>query len=186
MDYVAQIGFAMILAIPVACVVWTFTQEEVFREAREGLKRYCAEHRRPWCWRKLAYLPTCPYCLSQYVGAVFVALFHFHMLADDWRGYVVSLFSLVMIANVYITIYNLLRVSLRAAKARADGAEAYAANLRQQHFPSVTKAAQPTATRRGSQVWPETINHQQHDRTFVPHARGTAGRGAGFGTAGSF
>jgi hypothetical protein len=124
MDYAGQISFALLLAIPVACVVWTFTQEEVFKEVRESLKGYQKRHARSRWRQKLAYMPTCPYCFSHYVAGVFIVLFRFRMLAEDWRGYVVSLFTLVLIANVYMTAYHLLRVWLRRGKAAADRAEA--------------------------------------------------------------
>jgi hypothetical protein len=123
MDYLQQIGFALLLGMPVASIVWTFTQEEIFRECRDSLKAFQQHHSSSLLCQKLAYMPLCPYCLSHYVAAVFVALLRFRMLADDWRGYVVSLFTLVLIANLYVTLYNLLRVNLRAAKAAADRVE---------------------------------------------------------------
>jgi hypothetical protein len=127
MDHGNEISFAALLAIPIACLVWTFTQEEIFKEAREWLKAYQRRHSDSLWRQKLAYLPTCPYCLSHYVAAGFIALFHFTMLVSDWRGYVVSLFTLVLLTNIYITMYNLLRVVLRGSKAWADRAEAEAA-----------------------------------------------------------
>jgi hypothetical protein len=120
MDYASQISFAVPLAIPIACIVWTFTQEELFKEVRESLKAYQKRHPDSLWRQKLAYLPTCPYCFSHYVAGAFIALFRFPMLADDWRGYIVSLFTLVLIANFYMSLYNLLRVALRRGKALAD------------------------------------------------------------------
>lgn len=139
MDYGSQVALAALLALPVACIVWTFTQEEIFRELRDGLKAYQRRHPDSTWRKKLAYLPTCPYCLSHYVAATFIAMFNFSMLTDDWRGYVVSLFSIVLISNVYITLYNLLRVALRASKAAADRAEAEAEEIRR----IVDRAASP-------------------------------------------
>jgi hypothetical protein len=124
MDYFGQFCQVLLLAVPMACLVWTFTQEEIFKEFRETLKMYQREHVDSWWRKKLAYVPTCPFCLSHYVAGLFVALFQFKMLTDDWRGYAVSLLSLVMVANVYLTAYNLLRAALRACKAVADRAEA--------------------------------------------------------------
>lgn len=122
----AQLAYALLLAIPVASVAWTVTQEELFKEVREKLS--CYQKRCPdSIWRrKLAYMPTCPYCFSHYVGAFFVVLCHFPMLVPDWRGYLVSVFTVVMISNTYISGYNLLRAGLRALRARADEAEANA------------------------------------------------------------
>jgi hypothetical protein len=130
MNLGGQFVWALLLAIPVACVVWTITQEEVFEELREMLRAYQHRHRDSLWRRKLAYLPTCSYCFSHYVAVLLVWLFHFKMLTDDWRGYAVSLFSLVLLANVYLTAYQWLRASLRAGRARADEAEAWAARAR--------------------------------------------------------
>lgn len=35
------------------------------------------------------------------------------LLYDDWRGYVIAGFSLVWIANVYMSLYNLIRIDLK-------------------------------------------------------------------------
>ncbi len=125
-----QLVQALLLAIPIACLAWTITQEEVFHELRDALNAYQERHKHSLWRRKLAYLPTCSYCFSHYVAALFVWLFRFKMLADDWRGYVVSLFSLVLLANVYLTAYQWLRAALRAGRARADQAESRAARAR--------------------------------------------------------
>jgi len=126
MDLATQLLEAIILALPVACVAWTFTQEEVFKEVQDTLKGYQRDYAHSTWRRKLAYLPTCPYCASHYVAAVFLAMFQFKMVADDWRGYVVSLFAVVLVSNVYISVYHLLRVALRASRAYADRMEARA------------------------------------------------------------
>jgi hypothetical protein len=125
-----QLVWALVLAIPVACLAWTIAQEEVFEELREILNAYRQRHRDSFWRQKLAYLPTCPFCSSHYVAAIFLWLFHFKMLADDWRGYAVSLFSVVLLANVYLTVYHWLRAGLRASRARADEAEAWAARAK--------------------------------------------------------
>lgn len=139
MSYAGQISFALLLALPIACIVWTFTQEEVFREVRDALKDYQQRHpHSPWR-KKIAYLPTCPYCFSHYVTAAFVALFQFPMLTDDCRGYIASLFTLVLLANLYLTIYHLLRVALRGARAWADGVEALADQRKHPHATPLRK-----------------------------------------------
>jgi hypothetical protein len=126
MGYGSQIAYALLLGLPVACVAWTVTREEVFKEFRESLGLYQKRHRNSLWRQKLAYLPTCPYCFSHYVAALFVGLFQFKMLTENWTGYVASLFTVVLIANVYISGYNLLRVALRRATAVADREEATA------------------------------------------------------------
>lgn len=102
----------ILLAIPVACVAWTVTHEEIFREPRE----YCVRNsktRSHILGRKFFYLFTCEYCFSHYVSAGAVALTGFQMLYPDWRGYVAAIFSLVWIANVYMSLFGHLRLEIR-------------------------------------------------------------------------
>jgi hypothetical protein len=107
-----QVLQLFILAIPIACVSWTVTHEAIFREAREFCKT-----RSQTCTtllkRKFFYLFTCEYCFSHYVTAIFLAITRFKLLYPDWRGYVISLFSLVWIANQYISIYDRLRLDIK-------------------------------------------------------------------------
>ena len=110
-----------ILAIPIACVARTIVFEEVFREARE----YC-EHKskacRSFAARKFFYLFTCEYCFSHWVTVGFLVLSAlgpgpgFRLLFDDWRGYIVSFFSLVLVANLYLNLYARLRVDITSEK----------------------------------------------------------------------
>ena len=130
MGYGTQVLFAVVLAFPVACIVWTVTQEELFKELRDSLDRYRKQHWQSLWLRKAAYMMTCPYCFSHYVTALVVWLCGFHMLLDDWRGYLVSLFTVVLLANVLLSGYHILRTSLRR-QARADYAEANAKMARQ-------------------------------------------------------
>lgn len=118
MDLLVQVATLFVLAIPVACVSWTVTHEEVFREPREycaGRSRECAS----LVQRKFFYLFTCEYCFSHYVALFFLILTRFHLVYDDWRGYVVALFSLVWIANQYMSLYNRLRLDIRAERSEA-------------------------------------------------------------------
>jgi hypothetical protein len=124
MNLGSQIGYACVLAIPVACVAWTVTQEEILREFREWLKAFQQRHSKSLWRQKLAYMPTCSYCFSHYVAALFVGLLGFKMLVDDWRGYLVSGLTVVLMANVYLSLYCMLRAALRALRAKADEAEA--------------------------------------------------------------
>jgi hypothetical protein len=114
----SQIVALFILAIPVACVAWTVTHEEILREPRE----YCANHSescRHWVQRKFFYAFTCEYCFSHYVALACVLLTRFHLLLDDWRGGVIAWLALVWIANQYMSIYNRIRVDIRAERSRA-------------------------------------------------------------------
>ena len=87
-----QLAWLLILSIPVACVSWTVTHEEVFREPRD----YCqaqSKHSRSLPRRKFFYLFTCEYCFSHYVAALFLIVTRYKLLYLDWRGYVIALFS---------------------------------------------------------------------------------------------
>ena len=107
-----QVAWLFILAVPVACVAWTVTHEEVFREFRQ----YCQEqstHGRRIIRRKLFYVFTCEYCFSHYIAASALVISRFKLLFGDWRGYVVALFALVWIANQYMSVYNRLRLDIK-------------------------------------------------------------------------
>lgn len=121
MELGSQLGFALVLAAPVACVSWTVTREEVFKEFRTTLDHYQKRRAKSLLWRKLAYMPTCPYCFSHYVTAVFVAVSHFKMLGDGLLGYTVSFFTVVFAANVYLSGYQLLRGATRCDCRRRSG-----------------------------------------------------------------
>ena len=58
-----QLVWLFTLAIPVACVAWTVTHEEIFREPQDHCARRSTESSRWWV-RKCFYLLTCEYCFS--------------------------------------------------------------------------------------------------------------------------
>jgi hypothetical protein len=121
-QWLFQIVWLLVLAVPVACVAWTVTHEEVFREPRD----YCAarsRNARGLVQRKFFYLFTCEYCFSHYVAAFFLVLTHFRLLLDDWRGYLISFFALVAIANVYISSFGRLRQEVKSEKLEAETKE---------------------------------------------------------------
>lgn len=110
-----QIFWLLILAIPIACVAWTVTHEEVFREPRE----YCVHWSRnasTLAKRKFFYLFTCEYCFSHYVTIAFIVITDFRLLLDDWRGYVIAGFALVFVANAYMSLFALLRQAIKKEK----------------------------------------------------------------------
>lgn len=111
-----------ILALPVASIAWTVTKEEVFREPRE----FCVERSRS-CkhifQRKIFYMFTCEYCFSHYVTLFLLIITKYTLLYPDWRGYLLAGFSIVWIANVYMSIYNLIRVDLKKEKILAQKEE---------------------------------------------------------------
>jgi hypothetical protein len=107
-----QILTLFVLAIPVACIAWTLTHEAIFREVREFCKGQ-TESAGSIFRRKFFYIFTCEYCLSHYVTAVLLVITRFKLVFEDWRGYFLSLFSLVWIANQYISIYDRLRLDIK-------------------------------------------------------------------------
>jgi hypothetical protein len=109
------ITWLFILAIPIACVAWTVTHEEVFREPREYCIT-CSKNSKTLLRRKFFYLFTCEYCLSHYVSALFLALSEFQLLLSGWRGYLIAGFALVFVANFYMSIFALLRQAIKKEK----------------------------------------------------------------------
>ena len=107
-----QLAFLFILAIPIASVAWTVTHEEVFREPRDWCKKNSEMCRRT-VERKFFYLFTCEYCFSHYITAIFLFITRFKLLYVDWRGYLVSGFALVWVANVYMNIYARIRLDIK-------------------------------------------------------------------------
>jgi hypothetical protein len=123
-----QIVWLFALAIPVACVAWTVTHEEVFREPREYCKR-CSKQCHSVVARKFFYLFTCEFCFSHHVTLIFLLLTRYRLLLDDWRGYILSFFGLVFVSNMYMSLYSRLRVDIRSEKALADVKEKQAKDL---------------------------------------------------------
>ena len=107
-----QFAYLVLLALPVACVSWTVTHEEVFREPREWCKAK-SEACKTVAQRKFFYLFTCEYCLSHYVSALVLVMTRFQMLYDGWRGYVLAEFALVWMANIYMSFFNRLRLDIK-------------------------------------------------------------------------
>ncbi len=113
-----QILWLLILAVPIACIAWTVTHEEIFREPRE----YCvkkSQEEEKLLSRKFFYLFTCEYCFSHYVTAFFLIVTEYKLLFEDWRGYLISFFALVFMANVYMSLFAYLRQSLKVEKIEA-------------------------------------------------------------------
>ncbi len=107
-----QLLWLVILAIPIACISWTVTHEEVLSEPRDyALER--SKHA-PTLWeRKFFYLFTCEYCFSHYVTAFFLGITGYKLLYQDWRGYLVSFFALVWIANIYMGIFGQVKLGVK-------------------------------------------------------------------------
>jgi hypothetical protein len=108
----AQTAYLFLLAIPVACVSWTVTHEEVFREPREFFKKFTTEGH-PLFIRKFFFLFTCEYCFSHYVTIALLFLTHFRLLYEGWRGYILAGFAIVWIANIYMGLYSKIRLDIK-------------------------------------------------------------------------
>ena len=107
-----QVVWLFVMALPVACIAWTVTHEEIFSEPRD----YCLEQSRDgrsFLGRKFFYLFTCEYCFSHYVAAFFVGITGYKLLYQDWRGYIIGGFALVWVANQYMSLYGHLRLDLK-------------------------------------------------------------------------
>ena len=59
---------------------------------------------------------TCEYCFSHYVTAIFLVLTRYRLLLDDWRGYILSLFAIVGLANAYMSLFGRLRVDIKSER----------------------------------------------------------------------
>ena len=119
MEPLSHVATLFLLAIPIACIAWTVTHEEVFREPREFCIRK-SKSCKTLLQRKFFYLFTCEYCFSHYVALFFLIITQYHLLFDDWRGYLIGGFSLVWIANLYMSVFGLIRVDMKREKMMAD------------------------------------------------------------------
>jgi len=107
-----QFAVLMLLALPIACMAWTVTHEEVFREPREACKQK-SEQAKSIVPRKFFYLFTCEYCFSHYVAALVLLVVRYRLLYEGWRGYVIAWFALVWVANFYMSTFNRLRLDIK-------------------------------------------------------------------------
>jgi hypothetical protein len=114
-----QIVYLFILAIPVACIAWTVTHEEIFKEPRNFCLRRSVRGKR-LLTRKFFYMLTCEYCFSHYVTAATVIVTDYQLLYNGWKGYIIGGFSIVWIANFYMSLYGRLRLGIKKEKAEID------------------------------------------------------------------
>ena len=112
MSLSVQIVWLLLLALPIACISWTITHEEIFREPREFCQRKSQECQR-LVQRKFFYVFTCEYCLSHYVTIFFLIVTRYRLLFEDWRGYLVSGFALVWVANFYMSLFAHIRLDVK-------------------------------------------------------------------------
>ncbi len=123
MNISLQLFSLLIIALPIASVAWTITHEEVAREFRD----YCqsrSESCKRGVERKFFYLFTCEYCFSHYVTAVFLVITRFKLLFPDWRGYLIAGFSLVYVANFYMSLFGRIRLEIKKERVEIEDKEA--------------------------------------------------------------
>lgn len=107
-----QLVWLFVLAIPIACIAWTVTHEEIFIE----IHNFCvirSKESKTIVLKKFYYLFTCEYCFSHYVTILMLILTNYKLLLNDWRGYVIAGFALVWIANIYMSLYSFLRIDIK-------------------------------------------------------------------------
>ena len=117
-----QIVWLFVLAAPVACVAWTVTHEELFGEFHDwcvNRSRRCATV----VQRKFFYLFTCEYCFSHYVAAAVVWMTGFTLLVPGWRGALLAWFTLVWVANVYMSLFGRLRLDIKRERVEITAEE---------------------------------------------------------------
>ncbi|HEU5052308.1 MAG TPA: hypothetical protein VFT78_04305 [Hanamia sp.] len=119
MDLSSQVRDLFLLSLPISCISWTVTHEEVFKEPR----RYCVDRSKrakSLAVRKFYYLFTCEYCFSHYIAIFFLIITRYHLLFSDWRGYLIGGFALVWISNIYMSLFAFVRVGMKKEKMEAD------------------------------------------------------------------
>jgi hypothetical protein len=118
-EILAQALQLFLLAIPIASIAWTVTHEEVFREPRE----YCikrSKEDKAILNRKFFYLFTCEYCFSHYVTILILLITKYELLYTDWRGYLIAGFALVWVANVYMSLFAMVRIDIKKEKIECE------------------------------------------------------------------
>ena len=115
MSLSTQMIHLFLLAIPIACISWTVTHEEIFREPRD-ICLLKSRRSKYLILRKFFYMLTCEYCFSHYVTILVLIMTKYYLLFPDWRGYVIAGFSIVWIANIYMSLFYLLRQNIKKEK----------------------------------------------------------------------
>jgi hypothetical protein len=107
-----QTAWLLLLALPVACIAWTVTNEEIFRDLRR-LFAIRVRRGKSAFERKLFYLFLCEYCFSHWVAIGVLAVTRYTLLLPGWRGYVIAFFAVVWVANFYMSLFAWLRQGIK-------------------------------------------------------------------------
>ena len=151
-----QLLWLFVIAAPVACIAWTVTHEEVFKEVHE----WCVDrskHARTLAERKFFYLFTCEYCFSHYVAGGAVLITGYRLLMPDWRGGFLAWFTLVWVANIYMSLFGRLRLDIKRERVEIKAEE-----LEVQREESVAK---PASTTRGPRSVDATHSQERREHT---------------------
>lgn len=119
MELSDQVPNLFLLSIPIACIAWTVTHEEIFKEPREFCIKKSKECKKI-ARRKFFYLFTCEYCFSHYVALLFLIITRYHLIFTDWRGYLIGGFALVWVTNVYMSLFGFIRVGMKRERMDAN------------------------------------------------------------------
>lgn len=117
-----QFAWLILLSIPVACVSWTVTHEELFREVREWCESR-SKRGRSLATRKFFYLFTCEYCFSHYIAALAMAATGFWMLTPGVVGHLLAWLAIVWVANVYMSLFARLRIDIKRERVETAAEE---------------------------------------------------------------
>ena len=117
-----QLIWLFVLAVPVACLAWTVTHEELFAELHDWCVRRSRQSRHLYA-RKFFYVLTCEYCFSHYVAAGAIALTGFTLLIPGWRGVILAWLALVWVSNVYMSLFVRLRLDIKRERVEIKGEE---------------------------------------------------------------
>lgn len=132
-----QLIWLFTLALPVACIAWTVTHENIFQEPRNYCVKMSKEGKNIFL-RKCFYLFTCEYCFSHYVTVIFLFITHFTLLLPGWRGYLISGFAVVWVANFYMGLFHLLRQSIKEEKTKISLEEEVLKKQKQSSVPTAS------------------------------------------------
>ena len=115
-----QLFWLFVLAVPVACVAWTVTHEELFAEGHDWCVRQ--SQRRPVVRAQiLLRVHLRMYCFSHYVAAGAIALTGFRLLLPGWRGALIAWLAVVWVANVYMSLFVRLRLNIKRERVEIEG-----------------------------------------------------------------
>jgi len=73
----------------------------------------CSKEKKTILGRKFFYVFTCEYCFSFYVTVFFLIITKYKLLCDDWRGYLIAVFALMWIANIYMSLFFWIRTGIK-------------------------------------------------------------------------